>query len=625
MPPDLWIALLILLFAVLFFVTEWLRVDLVALIVLVALTLSGLLTPREAVSGFSNPVVITLAALFVIGGGVRQTGLAASIGSQILRIAGDSPRRLLVTVMLSVALLSGFMSDTGTVAVLLPAIISLALSARISPSRLLMPMAFAALLGGASTLIGTPPNLVVSDLLRENGYYPFQFFDFTPLGLSLLAGGALLVLAVGHRLLPERAPAADPQRVETPEELARRYRLPDNLYRLRVRRTSPLVGQTIRSAEFGSRFNVNVIEVRRRPAERTMVKLGENRLVWQAEKPKGIKPDSETTLQAEDILIVQGASTDIAHLAAACNLGVQPAEAADEQALINQEVGLAELIIPPESELVGKTITEVRFGSRYRLTVLGIRRPIFDEPLPIKRAPLRFGDTLLVQGPWQNILALRKQRRDFIVIGQPEHLHLAHAPRKKALLAGGILLGMLAAMALDWLPLTTISLLAALLMVLTGCLSADEAYDFIDWKSIVLIAGILPMSIALERVGLIGLTAQALTALLGPLGPRWVLGGLFLITGLVTQVLTNTATAVLMAPLALAAAQNLHVQPHPMLMAVGIAASMGFATPVASPVNTLVMAAGNYRFKDYARLGVPLFLLAFLLSLLLIPLLWPFS
>ncbi|RMF49500.1 MAG: SLC13 family permease, partial [Anaerolineae bacterium] len=415
MSADLWIALLILLFAILFFVTEWLRVDLVALIVLLALTISGLLSPQEAVSGFSNPVVITIAALFVVGGGILQTGLATTIGNQILHIAGKSPRRLLVTVMLSVALLSGFMSDTGTVAVLLPAIIGLASSARISPSRLLMPMAFAALLGGSSTLIGTPPNLVISDVLQQNGYAPFQFFSFTPLGAGLLAGGILLMLLLGQRLLPERAPVAEVQRIETPEELARRYQLPDNLFRLRVRGSSSLVGKSIAQAHFGKRFNVNVLEIRRRPQARTMVKVGDNRLVWEPEKPHSIKPDNETTLQAEDILIVQGSPTDIAHLAASCNLGVQPADATDEQALINQEVGLAEVIIPPRSELIGKTITEVRFGSRYHLTVLGIRRPIFEEPLPIKSVPLRFGDTLLVQGAWEDILSLRTQRRDFIV------------------------------------------------------------------------------------------------------------------------------------------------------------------------------------------------------------------
>ncbi len=624
MTPELWKAIFILLFALIFFITEWLRVDLVALIVLVLLALTGLLTPQEAVSGFSNPVVITIAALFIVGGAVLRTGLATRIGNQILRIAGTRPRALLITVMLTVALLSSFMSDTGTVAVLLPAIIGLSMSAKIVPSKLLIPVAFAALLGGASTLIGTPPNLVISDLLRENGYYAFQFFDFTPLGLALLAGGILFMSTVGYRLLPTHGEVMEVQRVETPEELAHRYKLPDNLYRLRVRRTSSLVGKSIAEAQLGSRFDVNIIEIRRQPQPRTMVKVGDSRLVLQAERPRTIKPAPETTFLSEDIILAQGSATDIAHLAASWNLGVQPADTTDEQALINQEVGLAEVILPPESNLPGKTITELRFGSRYHLTVLGIRRAGHDDILPIKTTPLRFGDAILVQGAWENILTLREQGQDFIVIGQPESM-LNIGSARKAWIAGLILLGMLVGLAIDLLPLTTLSLLAAVLMILTNCVNIEEAYEFIDWKSIVLIAGILPLGIALERAGLITLLAQGITNSLGALGPRWVMTGLFLFTGLITQVLTNTATAALFAPLGLAAAQNLHVQPYPMLMAVGIAASMGFASPVASPVNTLVMAAGNYNFKDYLRIGLPFFLLMTLISVLLIPMLWPFG
>ncbi|GAB4532506.1 MAG: SLC13 family permease [Anaerolineales bacterium] len=623
MPSELWTAIFILLFAIVFFITEWLRVDIVALMVLLALTITGLLSPQEALAGFSNPVVITIAALFVIGGGILRTGLATRLGDQILRIAGTHPIRLTISVMLAVALLSSFMSDTGTVAVLLPAVIGLAVGAKISPSKLLMPLAFAALLGGASTLIGTPPNLVVSDLLAENGYYAFQFFDFTLLGLALLTGGFLFMACIGHRLLPARGETTSLPRIETPEELARRYKLPDNLFRLRVRPTSPLVGKSIAEGRFGSRFNVNIIELRRKPETRTMVKLGESRLVWQAERPRSLKPEAQTVFQPEDIILVQGASADVAHLAASWNLGVQPAEAEDEQALANQEVGLAEIILPPESSLPGKTIAEVRFGSRYHLTVLGIRRAGYDDLLPIKTTPLRFGDTILVQGAWQNILALREQGQDFIIIGQPESMLNIGSPRQ-AFVAGLILLGMLLGMAFDILPLPTLSLLAALLMILTRCVNIEEAYDFIDWKSIILIAGILPLGLALERAGLASLLAQGITTALGPFGPHWVLAGLFLITGLVTQVLTNTATAALLAPVGLAAAQSLHVQPHPFLMAVGIAASMGFATPIASPVNTLVMTAGRYRFKDYARLGLPLFVLVALISVLLIPLLWPF-
>lgn len=620
---DMLLAVGILAFAILFFVTDWLRVDVVALIVVVTLMLAGLLTPAEAIAGFSNPIVLTIAALFVIGGAVLQTGLSATIGNQVLRIAGTNPTKLIITVMLTVALMSAFMSSTGTVAVLLPAVVSLAHSARISPSKLLIPLAYASLLGGALTLIGTPPNLVVSDLLRENGFEPFQFFDFTLVGGLLLVSGIAFMALMGRRLLPERVVLRDLARVETPKDIVNRYALPDNLFWLRVRQASDLIGKTVAESDFGRRFNVNIIELKRKPEGRTMVQVGEARLVWQDTRVRGIKPDVDTIFQPNDLVLVQGAPDDVAHLAAHWNLGVQVAQPDADKSLMNQEVGLAEVLLPPESLLIGRTLVDAQFGSKFRLSVLGIRRPGVSEPLNLKTTPLRFGDILLVQGAWENILALRKQPQDFVVMGQPEAL-LGPAQRSKAPFAALILAGMLVVMIFDILPLTTASMLAGLLMILTGCLSIDEAYRYIDWKSIVLIAGMLPMSTMLERVGLVQVLAQNLTSLLGLYGPIAVLAGLFLGTALVTQLLSNTATSVLLAPLAMAAAQNLGVQPQAFLMAVGVAASMAFVTPVASPVNTLVMGAGNYRFGDYARVGLPMLLISTLVAILVLPLLWPF-
>ena len=431
------------------------------------------------------------------------------------------------------------------------------------------------------------------------------------------------MLVVGRRLLPDHVPAQDIQRVETHDEIARRYQLPDNLYRLRVRKNSTVIGQTVAEGQFRGRFNVNLIEIRRLPEARTMVRLGETRLVWQADKPRGIQPSAETRFQAGDILLAQGTPTDISQLSAACSLGVQPAEAEDDRVLINQEIGLAEVVLPPDSHLINKTLPDLHFGSRYHLSVLGIQRPGANEPLELKTTPLRFGDILLVQGSWENILALRKQRRDFVVMGQPESM-LGPANRSKAPIAALIMLLMLVGMIGEVLPLTTTSMLAALLMILASCLTIDEAYGFIDWKSIVLVAGMLPMSTALEKVGLVSLAAETLTNTLGAHGPIWVLGGLFLATSIFTQVLSNTATAVLIAPLALAAAYNLGIQPQAFLMAVGLAASMAFASPVASPVNTLVMGAGNYRFSDYIKIGAPLLLIGLIIVMLALPLFWPF-
>jgi di/tricarboxylate transporter len=618
----MYLTLGILAVAILLFITEWLRVDVVALGVVVVLILTGILTTNEAISGFSSTAVMTIAALFVVGGAVMQTGLADNIGRRILTIAGGSQTRLPVVIMAAVALLSGFMSDTGTVAVLLPAILSLAINTKISPSKLLIPLAFGSLLGGAMTLIGTPPNIIVSDVLRVAGYQPFQFFDYTPIGLILLLIGIGYMLLVGFRLLPDHKPKQDVQRVETPEELVELYKLPDNLFRLRVRRSSPLVGESLEHSGIRQKYSMNILDILRDSNPREVAKLGERRIIIESE-PESISPEPKTTLIAGDLLIIQGEASDVSYGAAQLNLGLQPAHPSDHQVLVNAEIGLAEILLPPRSRLVGKTIVDSRIGTLYRLTVLGIRRPGTDDELDLKTTPLRFGDTLLVQGAWEDILALQRRRRDFVVMGQPEEMIVAPA-RKKAPIALLILAGMLILMITGLMPVAAASMLAGLAMILTGCLTIDDAYEAVDWKSIVLIAGMLPMAIALEKVGLVELVASGLTDIFGSKSPLVVMTSLFLITSLFTQVLSNTATTVLIAPIALATALNMGLQPQAFMMAVAIAASMAFASPVASPVNTLVMGAGNYKFSDYIKVGVPLILLAMVVTVLVLPFLWPF-
>ncbi len=622
---DLWVVVIILITALVLFITEWVRMDVVALGVVVALMLSGVLTTAEGLSGFSNPAVLTIAALFIVGGGVLQTGLAGTIGYRILRIAGGSELRLTVVLMAAVALLSSFMSDTGTVAVLLPAVIILARSANISPGKLLIPLSFGALLGGAATLIGTPPNIITSEILAEAGFAPFSFFDFTPMGLVLIVVGIAFMVLVGRRLLPDRRPKREGQRVATPKELVDIYRLPDDLYRLRVRRGSDLVGMTVAGSHLRSEYKISVLEILRREAPRQAIQFMQARISEQTSAGRiTLIPDAKTLIQDDDILIVQADVDDVTHAAAVWNLGVQPATPVDENALISEEVGIAEVLLPPRSGLIGKTLVDIRFGSTYKLTVLGINRPGGPGVQDLKNTQLSFGDILLVQGAWRNILGLRSRQRDFVVIGQPESL--SGAPnRQKAPLALLILVGMVVLMITNLTSVATASLLAALVMVLTGCLTMDEAYQSINWKSIILVAGMLPMSIALQKVALVDMAAESLTGYLGGFGPLAVMTGLFLITSGFTQVLSNTATTVVIAPIAMIAAQRLGVQPQAFLMAVAIAASMAFASPVASPVNTLVMGSGDYRFGDYLRAGLPMILLALLASILVLPLLWPFS
>ncbi len=626
MTIESWLVLGILLAAVVLFVTERLRVDVVALGVVVALMLTGILSTPEALAGFSNAAVLTIASLFVVGGAVTRTGLAGEIGRRLLVIGGRDERRLTIVLMLSVALLSSFMSDTGTVAVLLPGVIALARSSEISPSRLLIPLSFGALLGGATTLIGTPPNIIITDLLRQQGLEAFRFFSFTPLGFLLVGAGISFMLLAGRRLLPERKPDVETQRVETPRELIDLYRIPENMYRLRVRRSSALVGQTLASARLREDHRITVIELRRPTEPQLALSLEDLAGHGNQAHPvqESFRPDAQTSIEPGDVLIVQGEADDVRHASAVWNLGVQPSQPADQAALVSEEIGIAEVLLPPRSSLIGRTLVQSRFGATYGLSVLGILRAGARAPLDLKATPLQFGDILLTQGTWQNILSLKHRPRDFVVIGQPEAM-IEVTRRDKAPLALLILAGALVLMIANWASVATTSMLAALAMVLTGCLTMDEAYQAVDWRSVVLIAGMIPMSTALEKVAFVDLAANALTSGLGDLGPLAVLAGLLLLTSSLTQVLSNTATTVLIAPIALASAQSLDLRPQAFLMAVAIGASMAFAAPVASPVNTLVMGAGGYRFSDYLRVGLPMTLLVLLLSLLALPALFPFN
>ena len=618
---EIWITLALLGAAILFFVTEWLSVDLVALGLMISLMVTKILSPEEALAGFSSPIVITVATLFIVGGAVMETGLADSVSSKIIQFAGKSKSRLLVLIMSTVAVLSGFISDTGTVAVMAPAIISISRKKGINPSKLLIPLSFASMLGGAMTLIGTPPNIVVSDLLAENGFQPFTFFDYTPIGLVLLVVGIFYITIAGRWLLPDLKSGKEFQRVDSPEELMEVYKLPKDLYRLRIRQGSPLVGKSLLESDLGSGFGINVLEIFRTEETSGRTPMGNIRFLAD-EEPGSQKISTKDLLLPDDLLICQGKLNDVSHASAALRLGVQPAESVDQKALVNNEVGVAEVLLPPRSQMIGKSLVSSRFGSLYQLTVLGINRPGSDNNLSLKDTALQFGDTLFVQGPWKNIRALTSQRKDFVVVGQPEAMK-GTPPRSKMILAALIMAGMLVFLIAGWLPLATTAMIAAFLMIISGCLNMKQAYNSVDWKSIVLIAGMLPMTTALQKVGLVDIGSNWVASTLGGLGIMPTLASLFLITSLFTQVISNTATTVLIAPVALSLALQLGYQPQAFLMTVALAASTAYATPVASPVNTLVMAAGNYRFKDYAKVGIPLIFISMLITVLLLPILWP--
>lgn len=615
MNSDMLLVFSILGVTILLFLSDRFRLDLVAVVALLALLLTGIITTSEALAGFSDPIVIIIAALFVVGGALYQTGVAGLMGRWLYRAAGGNVTRLMVLAMLAVALLSGFMSSTGATAVLLPVVVMLARDAKVSPSKLLMPLAFGALAGGLLTLIGTPPNIVVSNVLREQGLDPFGFLAFTPVGLIFLALLIGFMLLVGRRLLPDREPQAEQDYLvpaDSPgiDEMAGAYDLANTLFRLRVRRHSPLIGYTLAQSRLGGDYRVRVLEVQSWPDN--------------ADRMQPPVPARDNyRIQAHDVLHLQGRATDVMRLAREQDLGLRP-DAEEPGRPVASELGMAEVMPTPESRLLGQTIQALRFRTVYGVTVLGIKRmgkALAGDPSTV---PLRFGDTLLVSGSWADIARLQRERQNLVVIGQPKEMADALLNTEKAPVAAGILLVMLSLMAFNLLPTVTAVLLAVVALVLTGCLRPSEVYRTISGESLVLIAAMLPMSTALQKVGGVEYIADALIAGLGAQGPLAVLAGLFLITVVFSQFISNTATTVLVAPIAYTAALAMGVAPQAFLMAVAVAASSAFATPIASPVNTLVLAPGGYRFVDFVKVGTPLVLLALGMSVVVLPLLFPF-
>lgn len=616
MSTDAIIVFVILGATIALFVSDRLRLDLVALLALLALLLLGMVTPKEGLAGFSSPLVLMIAGLFVVGGGLAQTGVAEWLGLRLGAIAGVNETRVVVVIMAATALLSAFMSSTGTVAVLLPVVVSMADRARLSPARLLIPLAFASLLGGMLTLIGTPPNLVVSNQLREAGLEPFHFFSFTPPGLVVLVVGIAFMALVGRKLLPgSAAPPAGSDSMRPSvvlRDIAREYNLDAHLHWLKVPATCELVGQSLAQANIRARFGVTVLGIRR--------------AVVPADEPDDT-PHLVPTVRFRpgDVLMLQGEADNAVRMADALGLERLPGHG---ELVLPQDESLAEVVVPRRSRLVGRSLREIGFRDRYRATILAIRRAgqtgVQHGDLPATRdLPLQHGDTLLLKGRSKYLSLLRDLRRDLVLVTEPRVVTEAPRLGRRALTALAITAGMLVLMTLGIVPNVVAVLLAAVAMVLSGCLSAPDAYRGINWESVVLIAAILPMATALEKTGGMQLVVNALVKSLGGTGPYLVLAALFVLTSAFSQVISNTATTVLVAPIAFQVARDLGFAPHAFLMTVAIAASTAFATPIASPVNTLVLNPGGYRFGDFFKVGVALQLLLLVVTLAIVPLFFP--
>jgi di/tricarboxylate transporter len=780
--PDILLVLSILGISLVLFVTERIRMDVVAMLVLCTLALSGLVSPSDAFSGFSNPAVITVWAMFILSDGLSRAGIADIIGRSVLRVAGQGEVRMIVVIMLVSGGLSGFMNNIGVAALMLPVVIDIARRSDIPAPRLLMPLAYGTLLGGLTTMVGTPPNLLASATLREAGLAPFELFDFTPLGLIILAVGTAFVALVGRHLLPSAPVKKDDvgnrrnlrdqyglldrmfmvrvppdavasgqtihdvgltraagliiiaiirngQTMTLPNPATRlqsgdlmlvqgrsdrfealrkwseltieressvlKERLSDQLElrELQVAQESRLVGEPVRHGEFRDRYSVNVLAVRRgaevwrtelgavtlQPGDHLLVQCHQadaealdrsaeftvaarvtsrdldelydlqNR-VFVIHVPKEselegfsmsetrladafdfrvlaifrdgqlqVMPASETTVRGADLLIVQGRQEDVDMLRGLQELRVQYDPSSHLDVFDSDALQMVETTVHPHSPLAGQSVAELDFRGRYQLELIAIWRNGRPYRTELGAMRVELGDALLLVGPRERLAALERDP-DFIVL-TPVAASMVDA--KKAPVAALIMLAVVCLVLLDWLPISVAAVSGATAMVLTRCLSMEDAYRAIEWRSIFLIAGMLPLGVAMSDTGAAAFVANAVMSSLGGYGPWGVLLGLYGVTAAATMIVPTAALVVLMGPIVLTASAEMGLSPYAAMMAVAIAASASFTSPISHPANVLVMGPGGYRFTDYLKLGVPLTLVVFGVVYLLLPLFWP--
>ena len=781
MTLEIIIVLGILAVSIILFITEWVRIDVVALLVLGILAVTGLVTPAEALSGFSSPAVVTVWAVLILSGGLARTGLASLIGRRLMRLAGDSEVRLMVIIMLTVGILSGFMNTIGVVSLFLPVVLDISRKKKQPPSKLLIPLAFAALLGGLNTLIGTPPNILIAEALKNAGLRPFSMFEFVPVGISVLIAGTIYMVLVGRHLLPSRDTtrelgSANGKDLTSVYELHQRMvmlRLPEDsilhgktlaesklgsvlgLHVVAILRNgqthlspesaftlqsgdrmlvegsleqlsemqaknhltvdnegfavehlvsadidlteatilpdSPLVGQTLRQVGFRDKYNVIVLAVLREGTSfRTNIEsvplLADDKLLLQTPRGQldelgetdlglefseaaslsdyqladrlmvvrvpsdsylvgksltesrlgdayglgvlGIIRDGKTLLmippteklQPDDTLLVKGKQYDLMMIEGLQSLQLEEQPLPDLGEIESEEIGLVEAVLSPHSTLVGKTLRELNFRFKYGLSVLAVWSEGRAYRSGLRDRQLRFGDALLLYGSRQRLRMLG-QEPDFLVLTED-----AQVPplKEKTPVAVLIMLMVLIPAVFGWMSIAITAILGVALMIITGCLTMEEAYRSIEWKAIFLIAGMLPLGIAMDQTGAAQFLATGMVALIGGMGPIAVLAGFFLLAALSSQFMPNPAVAVLLAPIALSTSADLGISPYPLMMTVAVSASAAFLSPVGHSANILVMGPGGYRFSDYFKVGLPLTILTMIIVLIVVPLVWAF-
>lgn len=590
-----WLVIAILFIALILFVREKPRVDVVALLVLVACVLTGLVDPRDAFLGFADPAVVTVWAVFILSGGITKTGVAEQIGNLMTHFAGESPKRILLVMMLLTATMSAFMNNIGAVATMLPAVTGICRKLRIPPSKMMIPLAVSGLLGGNITLIGTPPNLIASAMMAQAGIEPFRFFDYAPTGLLVTLLGLAYMFTVGYFLLPAHTTGDSP---------AEAYQIPEDfLTQVVITDQSPLVNQRINEVRFGLENDVAIVYARR----------GDD-FVQQA---------SDRRLRVDDVLLIEGPFGQVEAIAEKMALQLPKRHQQDEvEAELEAAGDLVEITLSPRSRYRGQTLSEVGFRPRYGISVLAVRHEGEPTASNVADVRLRFGDVLLAQGASRRIDDLKLNSNFIVLDNEKQRRGIRREKAKIAMLVMAVTLISLAFVPSPYI--STTMLLGAIVMVLSGALTMEEAYESIDWKSVFLIAGMLPIGAAMDSTGTAAMLANGVIDSIGRFGPTLVMAALFVLTAILTSIISNAAATVLIIPIAIGAAQGLQIDPRPFVMTTVIAASSAFLLPIGHQANIIIYGVGGYRFTDFVRVGGLLTLMLLVAVVLAVPLIWPF-
>ena len=591
MTTQIALTLGIIVMALVLFASEKLRVDVIALLVLLSVAILRLIDPEQVFDGFANPAVITVWAVYIVSGGLFKTGVADSIGRVILRLAGRKEPGLIATIMITCGVISAFMNNVGATAMLLPAVVGISRQTKVPVSKLLIPLSFSSLLGGSMTLIGTPANILATNILADRGLPTLGFFDFTPIGVVLLATGVIYMFVLGRRLLPVREGQQDRETLD---------RLREYVTEVRISPGSPLAGKTLLQSRLGEEFDLTVVALEREGAERTRIRR-------------------DTVLQADDLLMVEGSAENLMRARSTLGLAIEAERKLDLQRLEPGNVQVIEATLAPRSRLAGRSLREMRFRDEYGFTALAIWRQGEVITRRLRDLPLQFGDALLLQGAGHRIQSLQ-EGRDFLVL---EPMRMEQLRRSKAPIAAGALVGAVLLVLFADFHISLAMVVASVVMILSGCLTIEEAYESIDWRTVFLVAGMLPLGMAMELTGTAQFLADRMLDLLGALGPLALLGGIYVLAALITQIMSNAAAVVLIVPIAVDTALGLGANHLTFTMAVVIGAATSFLSPVGHKANVLVFGPGGYKFFDYTRVGALLTVSLLIVSMIFLPLIWP--